>query len=255
MLKLGLLLVFFAFTVFPQSDGDVLEKRVTLRTKEIPLRTAIVLLMANYDVRFGFEESVADRSDLLRMFSVDPPLGAPLMMDIVDGVYQIASVDRHMVAASSHPIKIDAVNKKLRDVLDEIIGQVPAYSWTNDSGVINFIPTKDRDPRFRDLLRLQIESFAIPPGRTVGDLPRDIGSIPEFQKFLADHRLEFAPIRNGPTYILAKQRGRVLDSGLDLHRTTFVEILNSICKVKGGAWVINWEGERPDGTGRINIVL
>lgn len=63
-------------------------------------------------------------------------------------------------------LNIDAKHLKLRDVLDMIVRQEPAYRWEARDGVINFVPTQSRDAFVERLLNTRIHRFA--PAKGLG---------------------------------------------------------------------------------------
>lgn len=230
-------------SVFGQGEKtDLKDKRITITMEAQPLGTVFEYLMEKYDVPIGFEESDLDREHSDFYFETNPAPWARDKMSSADGRIKITLKARRVFEAGRHPITLYINDGSLKDVFDEIVRQMENYKWEINDEVVNIFPTKGRNKKFEELMKMNVGSFRFEKGKTVDDVTKKILALPEFGSFMAKNKLRFDGMRTGNfDFITEAQYGRLINEDLDFSDLTFRELLNKVTKVKRGGWILNWK--------------
>jgi hypothetical protein len=183
------------------SGDGILTKRLELHLRKESLILVLGTLSVDHRVPIGIEYSSADKNEA--------------------------------------KISIDVEHATLRQVLDSIVQQEPVYRWEIVDGVINFVPTRERDPFFEALLSTPVAHFD--PGKwTVIFAVRDaIGDIPEVKRLLNSQHKTVAKYSDYAMYpsIYTKK-----DVDLKVSNTTVRGVLNRIIRDSDHkGWSIGWQ--------------
>ena len=133
-------------------EGNLLERRVSLRVKEGTIEEALNRLAIEQSVPIGWEVTLND--------------------------------------FVKHDINVDLRNTALRDVLDYLMIAEPSYRWKLEDGVINVIPAVGRDEMLEKFLSLRIKQFEPSKGLRVFAFRDAIYDLPEVHNFLQTNGLE-----------------------------------------------------------------
>jgi hypothetical protein len=138
---------------------------------------------------------------------------------------------------------LNTENSSLNEILDSIVKQEPLYRWEFVDGVINFVPARERDPFFEELLSTPVSSFN--PGKwTMKFQLRDsIGDTPEVKRLLESHKVTLAKYGD---YAYDASIYTKNDVDFRMSNTTVRRILNHIVKTSEHKhWAIGWrKGEK-----------
>jgi hypothetical protein len=239
-------------TIGQEKQTDLKDKQITIKIEKQSVRLIFRYLMANYDIPIGFEESILDRDHAEYKFITNPG-ESKLVLD-TDGSIKINKRVDDFFKPKLYPISIDIENGRLEEVLNQIVKQMQNYKWEINDGVVNILPIKGRDERFKDLLEIKVNSFIFEKGKTVEDITTNIRLLPEFRNFMQENKLVFTGVRNGADFVLKAQYGRTISEGMDFSNLTFCELLNKITKIKKGGWILKWKGiSKTTGTEYIDI--
>lgn len=193
----------FAGPICQSADNAALNQKLTLHLNKVTLMHALSTLAVTHRVPIGIEYSPADRNE------------PKLVLEIQDG--------------------------SVKEILNLIVRQEPLYHWQLVDGVVNFVPTAERDPFIETLLNTSVSDYD--PGKwTVKFQLRDaIGDTPEVKKLLESNHMRLAKYADYASYpsVYTKK-----DVDLKMSNTTVREILNRIVKVsEHKSWAI---GRRND---------
>lgn len=181
-------------------DAPILDQKITLELNNVTLMKAISTLSVIHRVPIGIEYSSADQNE-------------PKLV-------------------------LETENSSLNEILDSIVKQEPLYRWEFVDGVINFVPARDRDPFFEELLRTPVSSFN--PGEwTIKFQLRDaIGDTPEVKRLLDSNKVTLAKYGDY-AYYPSVYTTKTVD--LRASNTTVRRILNAIVKnSEHKHWGIGW---------------
>ena len=138
-------------------------------------------------------------------------------------------------------LNIDAQQARLRDILDQITAQEPAYKWEVRDGVINLVPVSERDKFFEKLLNTPVNLFAPAKGLTKFEIRDAILDLPEVKeqltasKISASHRSYF----NRPSIYSNP------DVDLNISNTDVRGVLNKVIKdSEHKLWVLDWTDKK-----------
>src|SRR5262245_17249230 len=81
-------------------------------------------------------------------------------------------------------LSFDVKNESLKNILDLICRQEPAYRWEVRDGVINFLPTQSTDQFLSKLLDTHVSRFAPEKGLNKFGLRNAVTDLPEVKSFL-----------------------------------------------------------------------
>lgn len=132
---------------------------------------------------------------------------------------------------SQHLISVDYRDTRLEEVLNDVVGQMRNYSWEIDDEVVNVFPVRDRNPLYEKLMEVNISKFSSPEGLTIEWLPELLRKLPEFRTFREDYDLKYDLTQY--TSFRRRELPEMSFTGL-----TFRHLLNSIVRVKRGAWIV-----------------
>jgi hypothetical protein len=180
------------------SDEALLNQKIDLHLSKATLMHALSKLSVTHRVPIGIEYSAADRNE-------------PKLV-------------------------LERENVSLKEILDSIVKQEPLYRWQFVDGVINFIPTGERDQFIETLLNTSV--FDYDPGRwtTKFQLRDAIGDTPEVKKLLQSYKMELAKYRDYP-YSDSIYTKKEVD--LKMSHATVKQILNRIVKIsEHKSWAI-----------------
>ncbi len=206
------------------------DRRVTLQLANQPLNEVFSRLTIDYDVPIGFEESMLDTHGDYR-FETDVPFeGDQRLRWSHDLYFRNDAMGRPVVR--DHLLSVNHRNARLEEVLNDIVGQMKNYAWAIDDEVVNVYPVEGRNPLFEKLMDLKITRFSSADGVTIDWLPVMLRKLPEFQAYRTEHDLH----HNITQYTSFRERELPAMNFADL---TFRQLLNSILRVKRGAWIVN----------------
>lgn len=192
------------------AEPDILGQRIALHLREETLRSALSALSVEHRVPIGIEYSLADGNE--------PKLN------------------------------LETERATLKQVLDSIVKQEPLYRWEVVEGVINFVPTRDRDPFIETFLNTRVAHFD--PGKwTIIFQVRDaIGDIPEVKRLLKSNHKTIAKYGD---YIKHPSIYTKKDVDLSISDTNVRGVLNRIVRdSEHNGWSIGW---RPGGRDVLSI--
>ncbi len=96
-------------------------------------------------------------------------------------------------------LNINVSNEPLKNILDLIVHQEPAYRWELKDGVINFVPTQSRDAFISQLLDTRVSRFAPEKGINKFRLRDTLADLPEVKTLLDAHGMSVWRLGR-PTY-------------------------------------------------------
>lgn len=222
-------------TITLNAQGNLTDKRITLKMDDKPLYTVFSLLMNKYDIAIGFEESILDRQHYYYDFS--PNVATKEILPSYKGRKEVLPGISRSSKADILPkhFTLDFKNAPLTVVMDSIVKQMEHYDWEMVEGVVNIYPKKGRDPRLEKLLNLEIKTFVVGTGAEMRDIQARITMfMPEFQEFLKKNGLEASSIASyGPS------DRRKIPEGMYHSNLTLRELLNNVTKFKRGGWTLS----------------
>ncbi len=238
--KIGLKFIpFIILVLFVAADGQNLkdplsELPITMSFEDKSPGFLIYYMAKRFDIQFGIEEAYNENAESHRLFGL--PTNLP-----TDAVHAGGSHSTDIHSPSSGPSNlqsasiqsIDAVDEPLGSVLDKILAQIDGYEWEISDGVVNIFPSAYRDSDLQSILNLQISSFTLAEGRSVGLIRNNIVDLPEIKNFLSSNRKASFAIRSDFDYL-----DRPIDQAIQLKELTLRQLLNRVTKVKKGAWIL-----------------
>jgi hypothetical protein len=238
------------FSVFGQAKQRGLrETGITIKMESQPVGVVFKYLMEKYDIPIAFEESTLDRNFPDYDFYVNLPASPQRKIRTRDGKIKVVTMRGGRVfKALIHLITLDAENKRLKEVFDDIIFQMENYKWEINDGVVNIYPVKGRDERFEKLLGTKIKNYTFVKGDTTYDVMKYITLLPEFVTSLAENRLVFKMTNLELRFGYRFKIGRPINQDMNFSNLTFRELLNKITSIKRGGWVLKW-GAKADKQG------
>jgi hypothetical protein len=241
LLLVGCMFVLFGTPkVFGQSTGSRLnDKPVTLKCENCTLRKIFKILIDEYQISIGFEESTFDSLTYNYIFDINPPSKTELSGRFSkEGDLDIEEVERERTR-----FNLDFENERLEKVFDHLISQMPNYKWVVDDDVVNIVPVKGRDKRFEKLLETKIKKFYIRGGVEIRKIRDAIYALPEFTEAIRTLGL---PI-SGNSRFSADDVLYVLDTfeqDLMFSDLTLKQLLNKIAKSRKSGWSLRNEEHR-----------
>jgi hypothetical protein len=206
------------------------ERRVTLQLANQPLNEVFARLTIDYDVPIGFEESVLDIGHGAYRFETDVPFEGDQRIRWSDDLYFRSDAGGRPVVRD-HLISVDYRNARLEEVLNDIVVQMKNYTWDIDDDVVNIFPLRERNPVLEKLMDVKVAKFSASDGTTIEWLPVMLRKLPEFQAYRSEHDLN----QDITQYTSFRERELPEMEFVDL---TFKQLLNSILRVKRGAWIV-----------------
>lgn len=138
------------------SQDDLTGRTVDLQLKDATLHYALSKLCVRYGVPVGLELSAAHQD-------------------------------------KAH-LNIDIRHAPLRDALDLITQQEPAYRWEINDGVIKFVPTHSRDPLLEKLLETPVRRFSPLAGSTRSEILEALAQLSEVRALLVAHKTSISNV-------------------------------------------------------------
>jgi hypothetical protein len=138
-------------------------------------------------------------------------------------------------------ISLHVKSEPLKNILDLICQQDPAYRWEVRDGVINVRPTQSTDQFLSRLLDTHVNNFAPQKGLNKFGLRNAVADLPEVKDFLDVNdatvfRLEY------PTYASVYSNG---DVDLSISNSSVRGILNKIIRdSEHKLWIVKRRGEK-----------
>lgn len=229
------------------SKVSVRETRVTIQVTKKPLYTVFYRLIQKYDIAIGLEESSLDRGHRHYYFETNKAL---------EKFRATLSSDKEFLGpypiSTEHLITLDFKEGRLDEVMDAIVKQMGNYDWEINDEVVNIYPFQGRDERLKKLLDLKVRGFVVGEGADVGSIQGQLMlGLPEFQKFLAENRLESRTDRPGSSFL-----DRTIPDGMGFQNMTFKHLLNAITKSKRGGWILQIKNSTASpGTEYVEILI
>ena len=150
-------LVLLGAVPVPASDAEsILDKRLSIQLKGVTCLYVISTLRGDFQVPIGYERRPNEPD---------------------------ASV-----------VNIDIEQGTLRDVLDALVAQEPAYEWRFRDGVINIAPARDRSPVLAAILDAQVDTFIPAANIDRHKLSDSILALPAVSNVLLTYRAEPSPL-------------------------------------------------------------
>jgi hypothetical protein len=141
-------------------------------------------------------------------------------------------------------VNIDVEGATLREVLDSIARQEPAYRWEVIDGVINFTPAHDRHGFVMTLLDTPVSRFAPAKGIDKFQLRNTVLELPEVQSLMASNEIR---IDRFSDYV--DRRSIYADDEVDLSisKTNVRSVLNKVIRdSEHKMWVIELTGKNKE---------
>jgi len=230
IIVLNLILILFVRVIYAfgqQKESALKSKKVTINAEKKSLNYVLGQLITNYDIAIGFEVSALDKYHHEYEFIVNVPYLEKEIM--LSGVPTPDSFPR----VKEHWFTVKAENKRLEDVLDIIVKQMPNYKWEINDNVVNILPIQGRDKRYEKLLNIKIKSFTYQKGYPIAFIRDAILNLPEVKKFLDDNNMLSTTVRRYGDYT-----NRGLPNEMKFSDLTYRDLLNKITKVKRGGWML-----------------
>jgi hypothetical protein len=240
LLLFGCMFVLFSTPkVFAQStDSRLNHKLVTIKCENCTLRKVFKILIDEYQISIGFEESTFDSLTNNYLFDINPPSKTELSGRFSkEGDVKMEDVEKERTK-----FNLDFENVRLEKVFDHLISQMPNYKWEVDDDVVNIEPVKGRDKRFEKLLETKIKKFYIRGGVEIREIRDAIYALPEFTEAIRTLRLPTNKVRISAVdvlYVLDK-----FDQDLMFSDLTLKELLNKIAKSRQSGWSLRTDKHR-----------
>jgi hypothetical protein len=141
-------------------------------------------------------------------------------------------------------LDIDVNRGTLRDLLDSITQQEPAYRWEIMDGTINFTPMSDRYGFLATLLDTSINSFAPTKGLDKLEVRNRIFQLPEVKDLMTLHSVRVSRFSDSPS----DQRINISNEvDLSISNTNVRGILNKVVRESDyKIWVVDMTGRNKD---------
>jgi hypothetical protein len=202
---------------------DLKDKLITLNVENRTLDVVFCILIQKYDVPIGFESSTLDNDHRDYLFRTNPMIPSQ-----VNAIINGPDFDLR------HQFTVKAKDARLEDVLDQIVGQMKNYKWEINDDIVNIIPIKGRDERYKKLLELKIGNFTFKKNQPIYYLRGSIFDLPEIKTFLAENKMYFS--KGYP----AKEQNFIpgMPDEINFSNLSFRDLFNKITKVKRGGWYL-----------------
>lgn len=192
---------------FAQSSKEELTSQpITIRLTNATLIYALERVSMEYRIPIGIESSSADKK-------------APVL-------------------------NIDTSNGgTLGDVLNLIVEQMPIYRWEVRDGVINLVPSGERDQFLEKLLSTHINSFTPKPRLNKFDIRNALADSPEVHSLLEANKISL--FKYGDYVYYPSIYTKEVD--LSISDTDVRGVLNKVIRdSEHKLWVVGWRDEKKD---------
>ena len=225
-----------------ESDVDLKDKKITIRMEHQSLRTIFKVLMTDYDVPIGFEESVLDRehddygfwTNLTKEIPKQNSVGTDVEVNAKAKI-QVSITIEEVFEIKEHWISVNAKNERLGNVLDSIVEQMENYEWEINDGVVNIFPIRGRDEKYQKLLDLNIKDFKLRLPGHIWLIKARLCSLPEFKRFIEENQLYHSCSVSGG---FVDEIMRPLPGEMNFSNLTLKGLLNKITRIKRGGWIL-----------------
>jgi hypothetical protein len=218
-----------------ESNRKPCGKRISIHKENEPLRVIIGSLIRDSEIAIGFEESSLNSESNDFDFAVNLPTPSEVSRQSSDGKYTISSSVEELFEPTEIRFTLNAENACLDAVLNDIVGQMKNYQWTEDNGVVNIFPSKGRNHKYEKLLDIQISKFIYRKNMPIGNLRDKLLNLPEVKDFLVENQLKTSKIRKGS---IDNSEKRLLDTEINFSNLTLKQLLNKITAIKKGGWIL-----------------
>jgi hypothetical protein len=207
-----------------------------IKMKQCLLLTLLLLVLLCCNIQ-SFGQS--DARELLKR-KVDLHVSKMTLVYVIDTLSIDYKIPIGLEKSSTHKdefnIEINVEGVALREVLDSIVQQEPAYQWQLIDGVINFIPTHDRDSFLVAFLDTPVSRFAPAKGKDTLDVRERILELPAIDSLMISSGIKIDKwwgysIYSNDTFDLSISNPKVRG------------ILNNVIKVtRAKTWTVNLSG-------------
>lgn len=236
-----MLLLGTSFTFGQEKETSLKDKRITIKMDRQPFGKIIEYLIENYDVAVGFEESILDRDHNDYEFETNLSVGNQKRLISKDGNSRILITSEREFIVKKHWLSVNAVDSRLEDVLNNIVGQMQNYKWEINDDVVDIYPIKGRDEKFERILDLNIRHFELETKNSNPQIKKpiflirnQIFKLPELTSFLDENKFYYNKLYRESLDNL----DRKIPNELSFSNLTFRELLNKITKIKRGGWIL-----------------
>jgi len=193
---------------FWQNDAsELLDRKLTVHVSRATLIYTLGTLARDYGIRIGLEKSSTHKDE--------------------------------------KKIDIDVEGASLRDVLDSITRQEPAYRWELIDGVINFTPVQDRYGFVVSLLDTPVSRFALTKGSDKFDIRNRILELPEVRSLMTSQGIVVDRLSDDYSYSRSTDAGKRSD--LSISNTNVRGVLNKVIRdSEYKTWVIELTGKNKE---------
>ncbi|MEM4282842.1 MAG: hypothetical protein QXN89_04190 [Candidatus Woesearchaeota archaeon] len=170
------------------SETELLNRKITIQVSQATFVYALAKLAGEYEIPIGLEKAATHKDE--------------------------------------RKIDLDFKETNLKEVLDSIVKQEPAYRWELTDGVINFIPAKDRHEFLAILLDTSINKYAPAEDSDRFDLRNRILELPEVRNLMTSQGIRVYMFSDEYS-IFRRISGR---KNLSAFNTTVRGILNKVIR-------------------------
>jgi len=204
------------------------------------------ILIEDYSVPIGFEESILDRKNRAFDFATNLPVDKELNV-LSKGETDQVLEEMERAYPPQIPITVNVKNERLETVLNLIVRQIANYEWQINDGVVNILPVKGRDETYKTFLEINIKRFEL-RSPFVLSIKNDLYDLPEFKVFMDEHKLSYSNSHGDSVDTLRRR----LPGEIRFSDLTLKSLLNKIAKIKGGGWILKHR-DFPNGKEGIDI--
>ncbi len=223
------LLVIGVIQVFGQEKEIPLkEKKVSIVCNNVSFREVIRILIENYDVQIGFEESTLDYENVDYDFNIY----LESTSKIRKSKDQLAFKN---IKKTKTTFSLNLKEAKLEEILNLIVDKMPNYGWEINDEVVNFVPINGRNLKFDKLLSTKITNYLLKEGEPVDLIRWELYLQPEFRRVTSELELPYSNFRFDRISIGLKGD---TNYSLSFKNLSLKKLLNEIAKVKKGGWIL-----------------
>lgn len=224
------LTMLFAINAYGQAHQEAIsEKRITISVRDRPLGDILNLLIADYDIAIGLEQSNLDPENDFRFTLNKPEMS---FHTEEEREFHLRTLVR---PAERHRYSLQYTSAPVATIMDDLMGQMKNYAWEITDEVVNIYPTAGRDRLLAQLSDLRIRRFSIRKGADFDTIQAMVAfGLPEVQSLLRANR-SGAESYKGGEFLNAEYPVRM---DLNFSDLTYRELLNAIVRTKRGGWLL-----------------
>ena len=228
----GLVMLFVISCINIVGQESIEKREITIHFERAPFGKVIEKLVEEYDIAFGFEQSlVMDHQDVFFDYFFEPNV----RYEPLSRTGQPVVWPEQTFKAKRHWFSVNFDKAILSEVMDAIVAQMPDYKWEIKNGVVNFVPAKNRDETFQKLLEVRITRFEIEQPRIIW-VDSALHLLPELGSFFQENNI--CNVNSYPhSYIFYERK---LSEDLRFSDLTLRDLLNEITRIKRGGWILRW---------------